>query len=1143
MELGVVPVAGEVAPAGHGLIVDVLTGAVGRAGLVGCVDEAVVEADRAGVGCCLFLFDVDHFKSVNDAYGHARGDVVLRQLAERVGQLVRGSDVLVRYGGDEFVVVLPLTSRVEAMEVAVRLVEGVKGVPFAGSPPLSVSVSVGVASFPDDAVGCEGLLEVADRRSYLAKGRGRGCAVGEDLVFGTGAASGRLLERDAALAVAQDFLVRLAVGGRGVLRVNGEPGAGHSRFLAEVSNLARLRGFSVHCITGAGIGVDGSVRPEDRVLIVADTDVAAGVADDLVRELSEGERAPVVLGMLSAVQDLTMQAGQADHVWGEQRSVAPALPLLGSVALSPLSEESLRVWLRTTLLGEPSSGLVSWLARRGRGLPARVERELARLGDGGNLERGDGGDWGLSSAMLERVSGARRRLPAAMSTLIGREENIIQVAGLVIKARLVTLVGAGGMGKTRLSLAVASTVADEFEEGAVFVPLADATTTALVASSVAQVLEVAEVPGEPLTDTIRGHLAERELLLVLDNFEQVLGAGPFVAELLASAPRVRVLVTSQERLRLPGEQVYLVPPLPLPDLARLPGRSQDIAAAVATSPALGLFVARAREAAYDLVLSPADVRAVAELCHRLDGLPLAIELAAARCDTLTPAELLGELVRRFDLLADGPLDLPRRQQTLRATIDWSFALLDAVGQDLMRTLAVFTSGATVDAVSDVWLPVDVTLADSLSVLVDKNLLRVLSTGGGIRYTMLETIRAYTGERLAASADADEVHARFAEYFAGFAERADRELVGPGQAEWSGLVNDEYLNLRAAYEWAMSQGQESMAGRITLGLSRYWDSGRHISEGRQWHDRVLTRPVWLPDRLRAELLASAAFLASVQDDLAATLQLGDEGLSLARGLGDHKILAQALNVVAIAARMFGDYDRARELHSEGLALCQEHDDKPGVASASSNLAMLAVNVGDLDTAHELGVRTLDLQRELGNTLELTLTMLNLCEVHLRRGDADRARPLVAESLELSLQLGDVFCEAAAIYQLGLMARLDGNHAEAFRQLAAALVLSHRVGWPAADVAALVDLADLLSVAHPRLAARILGVAEAAREHHQLTFHEYDLTRWRETTGLVRSALTETELSAAWAYGRTIPLEDLVEELSGLDPRSVTAAENV
>jgi diguanylate cyclase (GGDEF)-like protein len=1080
----------------------------------------------------LFLFDLDHFKTVNDAYGHARGDAVLRELAERTAQLVRGSDVLIRYGGDEFVVVLPLTNRVEAMEVASRLVEGVKSVAFAGSPPLSVSVSVGVATYPDDAATCEGLLEVADRRSYLAKGRGRACAVGEDLVFGAGISSGRLLERDVELAAAQDFLVRLAVGERGVLRVKGEPGAGHSRFLTEVSNLARLRGFSVRGITGTGIEEHGSAGSGDWVLMVADTEVDESEARDVVRELAGSDRAPAVLGMLSAVHD---QAGPADDV-----SVPAPLPLLGTVALSPLSVQALRVWLRTTLLGEPSPALVSWLARRGRGLPARVERELARLGKGGNLEQGDNGDWSLSSAMLARVSGARRRLPAAMSTLIGREENIAEVAELVTGGRLVTLVGAGGMGKTRLSLAVASTVADDFEEGALFVPLADATTTALVASSVAQMLEVAEVPGESLTDTIRVHLAERELLLVLDNFEQVLGAGSFVVELLAAAPRVRVLVTSQERLRLPGERVYLVPPLPLPDLARLPGRSQDIAAAVATSPALGLFVARARGAAYDLALTPADVRAAAELCHRLDGLPLAIELAAARCDTLTPGELLGQLGRRFDLLADGPLDLPRRQQALRATIDWSFALLDAAGQDLMRTLAVFACGATVDAVTAVWPRSGVPVADSLAVLVDKNLLGVSSTGDENRYTMLETIRAYAGEGLAGSVDAAEVHARHAGYFADFAELADRELVGPEQAQWSGRVTGEYLNLRAGYEWAMGHGHETAAGRIVLGLSRYWDSGRHIGEGRQWHDRVLTGSARLPDRLRTELLVSAAFLASVQDDAVATLQLGDEGLSLARGLGDRKIFAQALNVVAIAAKMFGDYERCRDLHSEGLALCQEHGDKAGVASASSNLASLAMNVGDLDTATELGLRTLELQRELGNTLELTLTLLNLGEVHVRRGDADRARPLLAESLELSLQLGDAFCEASAIYQLGLLARLVGDQVEAFRQIAAALVLSHRVGWPAADVAALIDLAALLNVAHPRLAARILGAAEVVREQHQLTLHEYDVTRWQETSAAVRTALSETELAAAWSNGRATPPDVLVEEIAAMDPASVVAA---
>jgi diguanylate cyclase (GGDEF)-like protein len=1105
--------------------VDALTGALGRGGLAACLDGALAQASRAGGDCSLFLFDVDHFKSINDAYGHGRGDTVLRQLADRTAQLIRGSDVLIRYGGDEFVLVLPATGHAEAMEVASRLVDGVKNQPFPGTPSLSVSVSVGVATFPEDAKSCDGLLEVADRRSYLAKRRGRGRTVGDDLASGVQAALGRLLERDAPLAAAQDFLVRLVAQRRGTLRVSGDPGAGHSRFLAEVTNLARLRGFSVRGATGPGAGAIGgrdSAGSAEWVLIVADTEVDLASARDLLRELASGENAPAVLGLLDAVHGTTEEA---------------PLPLLATVALSPLSDEAMRVWLRTTLSGEPSPALVAWISERSRGLPARAEREVARLADGGSLDQSSKGGWSLTPALLARVTAARRRLPATLSSLIGREEDITRVAQLLTGRRLVTLVGPGGIGKTRLSLAVATALADDYDEGAVFVPLAEATTTALAASAVAQVLEVAEVPGEPLVDTVLNHLADRNLLLVLDNFEQVLTAAPFVAKLLVAAPGIKILSTSRERLRLSGEQLYPVLPLALPDLTQLPSRTQDIGAALATSPALTLFHTRARQAVYDLTWDPADLRAAAEVCHRLDGLPLAIELAAARSDSLPPADLLRQLTKRFDLLADGPLDLPIRHQALRATIDWSFDLLDPLDKDLIRTVAAFAGGCTTEAVTTVWAPTEPlngSVTNHLIALSDKSLLCSTSTSDGIRYTMLESIRAYAGERLAISADIAEVHSRHATHFAALADEANEQLAGPGQADWQDRVTREYLNLRAAFEWAMVNGEAGTAGRITLGIGRYWDSGRHIGEGREWYQRILATEAPLPDRLRAELLGSAAFLAAIQNDVAVTQRLGEECVGLARELGDPKILAPALNVLGIAAEMAGDYERCRMYHHEGLALAEQQHDKPGVAAARVNLALLALSVGDLDVAHELALLNLELERELGNTSGIALNLECLGQIKVRRGDADGARPLLTESLELSRRLGYIFYEAEAMHQLGLVALLDGDRAQAYQQIAAALRLSQGVGYQDGVVSALVDLADLLSTSDPKRAAGLLGAADAVQENHRLTLHLHARARREETLEQVRATLTESSLTAAWTTGRSATLDDLVKELVTLDP---------
>jgi len=1097
---------------GQSSILDPLTGAYSRALLAPRMAEELSRAARSSRGCAVCLFDVDYFKSVNDAYGHARGDEVLSQLAQRTHDLLRGYDVLFRYGGDEFVLLLPETAPSDAVMVALRLVDGIRGTPFPGEPPLNVSVSLGLATFPADGTTPEELLAAADRRNYLAKQRGRACAVADDATDDSArSVSSRLLERDIPLAAAHQFLTRLLAERRGALRVLGEPGAGHSRFLEEVARAARLRGFTV---------LDGStdhIGPEDSPGVVVVADRGATVA---MPEPGDG-----VVGVVWA----TLGANEEPPL--------PDVPLLDGVELLGWSPAALRIWLRSNLYGEPSPVLVDWVHARSGGLPARARREVDRLQGSGGLVRAESGAWTLAPHLLARARRPRPRLPESLTELIGRQAETAQVASLLTERRLVTLVGPGGIGKTRLSLAVAGAVADDFGDGAVFVPLADATSPALVVSAIAQALDAPAVPGRPLFDTVREALADTTTLLVLDNCEQVLEAAPLISELLAAAPGVKVLASSRERLGLYGEQAYPVPPLGLPDPEQIHPGPDGVARALASSPALALFNTRARAAAFGFTLSPDDLLPAIALCRRLDGLPLAIELAASRCDTLSPAEMLSQLDSRLDLPGDGPRDLPARQRTLRGAIDWSVDLLESSERELFTRLAAFAGGFRLDAVAALGAHDDPTdLAKRLGVLVDKSLVYSESDGeGDVRYAMLETIRAYGMEGLDASGKASRVYGRHAAHFAAFAERAGGELMGPRQARWAGRVEREYQNLRVAFRRTRDAGGDETAARIALGLWRFWRTGNHIGEGREWLGELLAeRDPAPPDGARARLLHAAAVLAAAQDEHQSAFPLAFESMVLAKRVGDTHTTAAAHNALGISALAAGHVADARRHFEDSLTIWSEADETLGMAIAHGNLTQVALRFGDLSTASEHASRCLELDRRQGNTRGIMLGLICLGEIQLGRGDASGARGHLEEALTLGRELGDVFGEAWALHLLGETARHDGDRAEALRLVGSALALRRDVGDRENLAISLETLGGLFAPGTPDLAARLLGAAEGLRTRHQLPVPATAQRDQAATVALLHELSGVDSVAAAWNYGAASPLDAVVDEALGHIP---------
>jgi diguanylate cyclase (GGDEF)-like protein len=1108
----------DAAPDTGSVITDPLTGAYSRALLGHRLDEELARAGRGGIGCALFLFDVDYFKSVNDSYGHQRGDEVLQQLVARINGLVRNYDALFRYGGDEFVLLLPDTDKADAIRVAMRLVEGVKATPYPGEPELTVSVSLGVATFPEDGADAAALMQCADRRNYLAKRRGRACAVVDDVDGGGPATSSRLLERDVPLAALQQLLNRLLGGSGGTLRVTGEPGAGYTRFLAEVVKLGRLRGFQTILAGETGTPPELGAAP---ALVVADRGEGPRAAE-LVHAL-RAQRPDAVVGVVYGVD------GWADPGLGLD------LPAVDDAELLPWSTAALRIWLRMTLQGEPSPELTDWLATRCAAMPARIQREVERLTARNELVRAGQTGWTIAPAALQRQLRPRRRLPQPPTELVGRQQETGQVARLLSLGRLVTLTGPGGIGKTRLSLAVGAAVAEYFPDGVVFAPLADATTERMVVEALASAFAVLPVAHQPLLETLAEAIAEQSLLLIVDNFEQVLDAAPVLSELLGAVPGLRVLASSRERLSLYGERVFPVPPLPLPDLAAVPAGTGAVAAALAASPALALFQSRALAATYDFALTAENLADVVEVCRRLDGLPLAIELAAARTDTLTPVQMLEQLTDRLDLLEGGARDLPSRQQTLRNAIGWSLSLLSPDQAALFTALGAFTGGCGLAAAAAVYDAEPATVRDLLQGLTDKSLvLTETDDAGEARYRMLETLRVCAAERLAADPGQAELRRRYTDVHVELARDCGALLTGPDQGLAMATIMREYGNLRAAGTLLADERQAASLAMLTLGLWRFWRNGNHLAEGREWLATAASLAAALDAGVRARLLHAAAVLAAAQDEHEVATALAEDSLAEAGAAGDRAATAHAYNALGIAALGAGDYQLARARFTSCLDAWRGLDDPLGMAMAHGNLTKVALRLGDLDAADEHAEYCMAFDRSVGNTRGIQIGLSCRAEIMLARRDVPGAVAALQESLQLSRQVGDLFGEAMAVHQLGEAAWLAGDEDAALRHTREALLLRHEVG-DREDLAVSLDtLAFLTADRRPDAAARLLGAADGLRLRAHLPAAPGLEERRGAALKSLEAALGAPRLQAILAAGKVTPLDLVVAEATTAEP---------
>ncbi|HEX2032450.1 MAG TPA: adenylate/guanylate cyclase domain-containing protein [Actinomycetota bacterium] len=676
------------------------------------------------------------------------------------------------------------------------------------------------------------------------------------------------------------------------------------------------------------------------------------------------------------------------------------------------------------------------------------------------------------------VDARPNNLPLQLTSFVGRHDELRAVVELLAGHRLVTLTGPGGTGKTRLAIQAAAEALVDFRDGAFFVDLSPLTDPDLVPAAIAETLGVREALDRALLDSVADHLRGRDLLLVLDNFEQVTEAAPVVERLLREAPKLKILATSRAVLRLYGEQEMQVPPLSLPDPAHLPEPDE-----LTAYDAVALFTERAGSARPGFRVSEENAVAVAAITAKLDGLPLAIELAASRIKVLPPEAILERLDRRLALLSTTARNLPERQRTLRGAIAWSHDLLAEEERRLFARFGVFAGGATLTAVEEVCNPgaeLGLDTLDAVASLIDKSLLRQAESDGDPRLAMLETIREFSVERLAQSGERDEIHRRHTEHLTELAERATPHLRGPEQAEWTLRLERELDNVRAALTWAIETGQPPIGLRLAAALREFWRLSGHFGEGRRWIDRLVAMP-------------------------------GAEATTAER--------ARALVAGADLSGWLGDLEHYMPYAAEALEIFRELGDRPGTADALEEVGAAAMLTGDLSAARPAWAEARDLNLELGNPHKAAESFMGLGMVDILLGEPERAAGSLEEAIRRFEELGDGFFAAFTGRFLGVARHRAGDHQAARERYARSLRVFHELGTLVELAMVMDSFAELaLDEGDAERAIRLVGVADALRERSE-SIGQYDV--WVvDVGGRSRAALDDQTADRLYAEGQAM-----------------------
>ena len=741
----------------------------------------------------------------------------------------------------------------------------------------------------------------------------------------------------------------------------------------------------------------------------------------------------------------------------------------------------------------------------------------------------------LADAPARESEPRPNNLPVQRTAFIGREHEAAGLRQLLsrVDVQLVTLTGPGGIGKTRFALQVAGEIADQFPSGVCFVALSAIGERGLVASTIAQAMGVREtgntLPQESLLEYVGG--LSQPMLLLLDNFEHLVSAAPFVAQMLTAGPKLKVVVTSQAPLHVYGEHEFPVPPLALPDPMSIPPLE-----ALSRLPAVALFVARAKAVKHEFTLTKENARAVAAICSRLDGLPLAIELAAARIKLLSPSAMLARLESSLNLLTGGARDLPARQQTLRNTVDWSYGLLNGAEQTLFRRLSVFTGGSTlegVEAVCDTKGDLGLDVLEGMASMVDKSLAQqVEQVDKETRFFMLSTIREYALERLAESDDGSAARRAHAAYYLVLAEEGAEDVAA--HPEWLDRFEVEHDNFRLALDYLIETGDADWGLRLGTALFRFWETREHLTEGRDAIARVLAlegasaRP-----KLRARLLFAGAVLAGEQGDYGSAQQMFEDSLETCLELNDNRGVAVALNALAVIARDRGEINAASSLFERCVAIWKDLGDPADIARALSNLASVIKLQGEYERAFLLYDECVAMFRKVGDGAGVAWTLNCQGDVAREKGDFVAARSFCEQSLSEFRQLGDSWGIASTLSDLASLSCDQGSNAEARRLFGESIRMFQELGHKRGIARALECLAvSAAAQSNAEQSLHLAGSAAALRQRLGAPLTPAEQPRLEKALEFARRTLGNAA-GTAWMEGWAMPVEQAVHEALNCD----------